>query len=255
MNRTHRTARSLAIGAAAVIISLVVPAASLAGPLAGWWPMNEGKGQTVYDWSGNGNHGTLGSTPGVDANDPTWTQGLFGSGRALSFDGNDVVTVPRSSTLEPKRLTVSSWLRGASSPGPYKYVVAKGGQACVAASYGLYTGVGGGLAFYVFDGTTFYVSPAAPASVWDNGWHNAAGTFDGAKVRLYVDGRQVGSGTPVPTGTAIAYPLANGAGGFGNYANPECGLTLTGDIDTVRIWNEALPIDLYWAFARSLFNR
>jgi hypothetical protein len=255
MTQTQRVARSLAIGAAAAIISLAVPAASFAGPLAGWWPMNEGQGQTVHDWSGNGNDGMLGSTPDVDENDPTWTQGLFGAGRALAFDGNDFVTVPRSTKLEPKRLTVSSWLRADSTPGVYKYVVAKGGQSCIAASYGLYTGTGGGLAFYVFDGTDYYVSPEAPATVWNNAWHNAAGTFDGAKVRLYVDGRQVGSGTPVPAGTAIAYPLANGAGGFGDYTNGECGLTLKGDIDTVRIWNEALPIDLYWAIARSLFSR
>lgn len=255
MRQPGRVARSLAIGTAGLIISLAVPAASLAGPLAGWWPMNEGKGQTVYDWSGNGNHGTLGSTPAVDANDPTWTQGLFGPGRALSFDGDDFVTVPRSSALEPSRLTVSSWLRGASSPGAYKYVVAKGGEGCEAASYGLYTGPNGGIVFYVFDGTDYYRSPEAPASIWDNGWHNAAGTFDGAKVRLFVDGRQLGSGTAVPAGTAIAYPLANGAGGFGDYANRECGLTLTGDIDTVRIWNRALPVDTYWAIARSLFSR
>jgi Concanavalin A-like lectin/glucanases superfamily len=255
MTPAHRGARSLAIGAAVAIISLVAPSVSHAGPLAGWWPMNEGRGQTVYDWSGNGNHGTLGSTPAVDDNDPTWTQGLFASGRALFFDGDDFVTIPRSTTLEPRRLTVSSWLRGASSPGVYKYVVAKGGQACEAASYGLYTGPNGGLAFYIFDGTDYYLSPEAPASIWNNAWHNAAGTFDGSKVRLYVDGRQVGSGTAVPAGTTIAYPLENGTGGFGDYANRECGLTLTGDIDTVRIWNAALPVDMYWAIARTLLSR
>ena len=41
--------------------------------------MNEGQGQTIYDWSGNKNHGTLGTTPGVDDQDPTWTTGVFGS--------------------------------------------------------------------------------------------------------------------------------------------------------------------------------
>ena len=255
MIQAHRTARSLAIGAAVVIVSLAAPSVSHAGPLAGWWPMNEGRGQTVYDWSGNGNHGTLGSTPAVDANDPTWTHGLFGSGRALSFDGDDVVTIPRSNALEPSRLTVSSWVRAASSPGRYKYVVAKGGQACEAASYGLYTGPNGGIAFYIFDGTEYYLSPEAPPSIWNDAWHNAAGTFDGSKVRLYVDGREVGSGTAVPAGTAIAYPLANGTGGFGDYVNRECGLMLTGDIDTVRIWNAALPVDRYWVFLRALFSR
>jgi hypothetical protein len=216
--------------------------------------MNEGQGQTVYDWSGNGNHGTLGSTPAVEDNDPAWTQGMFGAGRALAFGNQDIVTIARDPSLEPKRLTVSSWVRAPRSPGRYLYVVAKGAQDCETASYGLYTGRDGGLAFYVYDGTQFYVSPEAPASVWDSAWHNAAGTFDGSKVRLFVDGRQVGSGTPVPAGTAIAYPLAESSGGIGGYPG-SCALTLEGDVDTVRIWNQALPIDLYWAIARSLFNR
>jgi hypothetical protein len=243
--------------AAVAAACLIAPAASSAsGPLAGWWPMNEGKGQTVYDWSGNDNHGTLGSTPGVDANDPAWTTGVFGgAGRALAFDDQDIVTIPRDRSLEPRRITVSTWLRGPQPPGSFRYIVAKGSQACDAASYGLYTGNDSGVAFYIFDGTNYYVSPEAPQSVWNNSWHNVAGTFDGSKVRLYVDGRQVGTGTRVPAGTAIAYPLDNGGGGIGGYPDPACALTLRGDIDTVRIWNQALPIDLYWAIARSLFNR
>ena len=39
---------------------------------------------------------------------------------------------------------------------------------------------------------------AGPASVWDGKWHHVAGTFDGSTVRLYVDGVQVGTGTPAP---------------------------------------------------------
>jgi hypothetical protein len=33
---------------------------------------NEGSGQILYDYSGNNNHGMLGSTTGSDTNDPTW---------------------------------------------------------------------------------------------------------------------------------------------------------------------------------------
>ena len=254
MNAT-RAARSLAVGAAIAIASLAVPSVSLAGPLAGWWPMNEGQGQTVYDWSGNDNHGMLGSTPGVDANDPSWTDGRFGAGRALSFDGEDIVTVANSPSLEPRRLTVATWVRNDVPPGSYHHIVSKGSQACDAASYGLYTGRDSGLAFYIFDGTKAHVSPEMAQSIWDGRWHHVAGTFDGSKVRLYVDGRQVGGGTAVPAGTAIQYALANGGGGIGGYPDPACNLTLGGDIDTVRIWNQALPVDFYWAITRSLFNR
>jgi Concanavalin A-like lectin/glucanases superfamily len=252
-----RAGRSFAVGVAIAATFLAVPAASFAaGPLAGWWPMNEGSGQTVHDWSGNDNDGTLGTTPGADAQDPIWIAGVTGgAGRALAFDGaDDVISVPRSSSLEPKRLTVATWVRSGLSPGPFRHLVSKGGSACDGASYGLYSGSADTVAFYIFDGTNAYVSPPAAASVWNGAWHHVAGTFDGSRVRLYVDGKQAGAGTPVPAGTAISYPLPNSDGTFGNYAN-NCGLAFRGDIDTVRIWNVALPVDLYWAIARSLLNR
>jgi hypothetical protein len=45
--------------------------------LRGWYKFNEGSGQSVTDYSGNGNHGQLGTTAGADTNDPTWvTSGL-----------------------------------------------------------------------------------------------------------------------------------------------------------------------------------
>ena len=44
---------------------------------------DEGRGQVLCDYSGNGNHGTLGSTRGADTNDPLWTP------QGLQFDGVD----------------------------------------------------------------------------------------------------------------------------------------------------------------------
>ena len=40
--------------------------------LVGYWDFDEGGGQVVYDLSGNGNDGQLGSTPNVDNSDPAW---------------------------------------------------------------------------------------------------------------------------------------------------------------------------------------
>ncbi len=40
--------------------------------LIGYWKFDEGSGQTVFDFSGNGNNGQLGSTGSDDANDPSW---------------------------------------------------------------------------------------------------------------------------------------------------------------------------------------
>ena len=42
--------------------------------LVGYWNFDEGQGQIVYDLSGNGNNGRLGSTPDVDTGDPAWIE-------------------------------------------------------------------------------------------------------------------------------------------------------------------------------------
>jgi Concanavalin A-like lectin/glucanases superfamily len=227
--------------------ALVAPAAASASssPLSGWWPMNEGTGQTVRDWSGNGNNGTLGSTAGADDNDPSWIPGVFW-GSALRFDGNDFVRIPSSSDLQSQNLTVSAWVRGSSSPGRFDYVVAKGASGdCVASSYGLYTGSNGGMVFYTYDGTGethgFHLSPAAdPTTVWDGRWHNVAGTYDGQTVRLFIDGNQVGTGTPATA--PVSYAMPSGDGLLGSYVDSSCSLYLVGDIDGVSIWNRALPV-------------
>ena len=174
------------IVALAVLFSLAVPAAASAAvdfPLRGWWSFNEGRGQTVYDWSGRGNTGFLGSTPQADSNDPSWTRGIFGTS-ALSFGGDDFVSVNDSNSLEPQQLTVGAWIKASQSPGTYRYIIAKGSQECVASSYGLMTGWSGGLQFYVWDGTRQLHSGWQDASIYDGKWHHVAGTFDGTLAKM-----------------------------------------------------------------------
>jgi hypothetical protein len=235
--------RKLTISAAAATLCLALPASASAGffnlPLEGYWPMNEGSGQVVRDWSGNGNHGQLGASPTPDSNDPTWIRGVFGLGSGLSFDGNDFVAIPDDATLEPSRITVETWFRRSGSPGRVTYLVSKGGDRCEAGSYGLYTTETGKLAFYIYDGTTWTRSPEAEQSVWDGRWHHLAGTFDGSTVRLFVDGKQVGSGTP--SSISIGYALPQGDGTIGGYRGA-CALLFEGEMDAVRIWSRALPV-------------
>jgi hypothetical protein len=82
--------RTRSILAAAFSVAALVALPATAGadgfPLVGWWPMNEGSGQVIHDYSGHGNHGTLGNSPGVDDQDPAWIRGVF-AGSALSFGG------------------------------------------------------------------------------------------------------------------------------------------------------------------------
>ena len=105
-------------------------------PLVGWWPLNEGRGQTAYDWSGKGNHGQLGSTAGVDANDPTWIKGRwFGQrpqlrrrrlrshpalrGRARAADSSRCSLWFRGHRLAGRATSTSSRRAGTPAPPPH----------------------------------------------------------------------------------------------------------------------------------------
>jgi hypothetical protein len=229
---------TLVAALAGLALVLVAPAGAGPLPLVGYWPMIEGSGQIVHDFSGNGNNGVLGTSAGPDASDPSWIRGgLLG---AMHFAGGQVVTIPASASLAPSQVTVLALVRGQASPGQWRYVFSKGAMGCTAGSYGLYTGFGGGIAFYVYDGNSFKVSPEAPTTVWDGKWHVVAGTFDGSTVRAFVDGREIGTGTPVYPFT-IDYALPSATSSIGMY-DGGCDLSFVGDIDEVSVWSTALPI-------------
>src|SRR6266508_3016139 len=111
-----RTRSTLAAAfAAAALIALPATAGAASFPLVGWWPMNEGSGQVVHDYSGHANHGQLGELPTADTHDPAWIPGVF-AGSALRFGGDDYVQIPDSASLEPQALTVAAWIRGTTTP-------------------------------------------------------------------------------------------------------------------------------------------
>lgn len=222
------------IGAILLVVALalalgLVPAASVgANPtpaIQGLWHFDETMGTTAADSSGNGNDGTL-------VGDTAWVAGKFGN--ALSFDGaGDRVEVARDASLEPSNVTVECWVKG-STLKSYQYIVAKyytGGHA----SYGLYTGSSKGLFFYVSDGS-YALSNDAGTGVWDGNWHHIAGTYNGSTLRLYVDGSEVGTGKSV-TKTIGYNSTSAGKLYIGSYG---AAYYFTGEIDEVRVWDEAL---------------
>ena len=241
---TTRARATLTIAAVLVaLLAAAAPAAATEWPLRGYWPLFEGSGQTIHDFSGHRNEGRLGRTGGTDGRDAEWVRGLLGVGKALRLDGDDYVVVPEAASLRPQRVTAEAWVRAPKSPGPYKYVLSKGGEGCKAGSFGLYSSSNGGMAFYVYDGKKFWRSPSIAKSIWDDKWHHVAGSYDGKAVRLFVDGRQVGQGTPFDG--RIEYDLPHRALYIGAYRGA-CDLTFTGDVDEIRVWSADLKVGAIW---------
>jgi hypothetical protein len=86
------TQPSLSSPAAPVVSALALNASTELGlirsGLLAEYRFNEGTGQVLYDYSSQGNHGTLGSGTGSDIYDPTWT------GQGTYFTTNDYIQCP-----------------------------------------------------------------------------------------------------------------------------------------------------------------
>jgi hypothetical protein len=252
----HRTMKVLA-PIAAMLGLLAAPTAASAFDfdfgVRGWWPMNEGRGQKINDWSGKGNHGTLGSTPSVDANDPTWIKGIF-FGSGLNFGGDDFVSIPDANSLEPTKFTISMWVRAPQSPGQFKYLLAKGSNDCVSGSYGIWTASSGGIEFYVWNNTGSLVRAVGTANgIWDGRWHNVSATYDGSRPELFLDGKSLGEyvGSPPP----IQYnQQPDGVTTIGGYRG-SCDLLFTGDLDQVMMFDKVLPIEQIWKNFGFILNK
>ena len=218
---------------------LAAPAAATTD-VASHWSLDEGSGQVAADSGLNGATGRLGATAGPDAADPAWIAGHDG-GAALSFAGGQYVAVPDSSALEPAHVTVDAWVRAGQSPGLWRYVLSNGSVGCDRSAYGLYSGWSGGMSFYVSNAAHYTISPEVPAPVvWDGAWHHVIGSYDGNRVRLFVDGAQVGNGTPATL--SIAYGVGSRSVYIGTYRG-SCELGFKGDVDDVRILSDGRQPD------------
>lgn len=188
----------------------------------GHWKLDDASGSTALDSAGSF-HGALSG--------PVWTTGRLGG--ALQFDGiDDFVSTPNTSAFQvTTALTMTGWIRGTS----WRY----GSSTCPVLRKGTNNPNNWQLA--VNDGKVTLQLDANDNGGFRAGttlnlgvWYHVAATWDGATVRLYLNG--VSDMAPASRTTAIGVDTRpvylGGRPGATDYVH--------GALDDVRFYNRAL---------------
>ena len=202
-------------------VSVTVTAVVSTGLVAAYG-FEEGSGTTTSDASGLGHTGTIAAG--------TWsTAGRFG--RALSFNGtSSLVTINDAAALRlTSAMTLEAWVRPTASAS-WRTAVLK--ETSGGLAYGLYASDAssrpGGFLRIGSD-----VDATAPSAIALNAWTHLAATYDGATLRLFVNGTQVASRALTGSIVSSTQPLRIGG-------NQVWGEYFAGLIDEVRVYNRAL---------------
>jgi hypothetical protein len=145
-----------------------------------------------------------------------------------------LATTPSTVALNPPTtLTVEAWYyfnTNASGGGNNPTIVRNG-----SASYILRTNSGGGgnLQWIVWTASSGSTTVQSPSAAPLNGWHHVAGTYDGANVRLYLNGVQIAS---APKTGVLSSP---GSTPFLIGTGQDTSETWKGWLDEIRVWNVA----------------
>lgn len=194
--------------------------------LAAAYAFAEGTGNQTADASGHGSAGTLSG--------PAWNAaGKYGS--ALTFDGtNDWVTVADASWLDVSGgLTLEAWVRPNGGPSWRTIMLKENGSTL---AYALYAGASGGrpMGIVLTGGSQRKLS--GPSALPANTWTHLALTYNGAQMRLYVNGVERAS-------MAVTGVIPNSSGPLRIGGNSVWSSEwFKGELDELRVYNRALSV-------------
>ena len=174
----------------------------------------------MTDVSGNGHHGVITAA--------TWTTGKFGS--ALAFNGTSArVTVSDSAALRlTTGMTLSAWVNPSTTALAWREVIYKGSDTYYLEASSPFNGA------WAAGGTVgTNVTAYGPTALTNNAWSHLAATYDGAVLRLYINGVEAGQVLRSGALATSSFPMEIGGNGLN-------GQFFQGKIDEVRLYNVAL---------------
>ncbi|MBT5908584.1 MAG: hypothetical protein HOH25_02205, partial [Opitutae bacterium] len=172
------------------------------GDLIGYWPLDEGEGNSTTDASNKGNTGTL-------SGNPQWVSGKFGN--ALQFDGTgDYVAVSGFNGLNNSNaLSISAWVNitstGTNAEDDGGILNFSGNDADSVLLWYNADAQGAGIPSYSFNAGSMLLPPQNRVNGSQNlavagSWQHVVGIFAGTARKLYVDGTLKATGTGADTG-------------------------------------------------------
>jgi hypothetical protein len=196
--------------------------------LVGWWPFNG----NANDESGNGNHGTV--------NGATLTEDRLGNvNSSFNFNGySSFIEIPSSPEIElSTQYTISVWLNATvwsfNAPIDQHAIVSKIDNGDWYGGYEIRSISAGNLMHSGNISSNFDIGLGGYANLQ---WHHVLVSYDGIKVRSFINGVLVDSiarsGTLQTSNIPLRFGRRGGAGYYNNWFN--------GKIDDVAIYNRAL---------------
>ena len=213
---------------ASLLVSLILALAlgasvGNAGSLVGYWSLDDIQGTVVRDLSGSGNDGTINGAPLV-------IEGPFG--KALQLNGvSDYVDCGNAPSLNiTNKLTISAWVKTVDAGEPAAGQT--GGQNHYVSKHNSYqikhrTNL---LIFAIWDRGSPYATRISIDNSFNGEWHHVVGTYDGAVLKTYVDGKLEGEASHAGTIDLIGLNVNIGKNPNQNDQNFE------GAIDEVMIY-------------------
>jgi len=208
-------------------IALMTHAQIPTNGLVGYWPFNG----NANDESGNGNNGTV--------NGATLTTDRFGNlNSAYLFSGTNTsfIEVLDNNLLDlSNQLSLCAWINSNSLSLNDQAILGKGRSTTGTGYCLLYrSNNGSDIGFGMNDGVSFNGGIGASSTLVKSGWHFIVGTYNGSRLKFYIDEVLIDS-------TDAVLSLQNSSTNV-YFGRETSGLSryFSGSLDDIRIYNRAI---------------